>query len=234
MPDHFDFAAHSRRAVLAGMACLAAAPVARAEEASAPLAHGVLEKNELARVFEAIDTSLPSVMLETPDGEVAIADLLKGRTVLMPVWAEWCVPCLIEIPDFARLQKAHGNDKFAILPVLSSPQKQMTLDVTAWLLKTLKADALTPIVERHFGKALAQTLGRKGNSYSLPCNVLIAPNGRVVAREIGLESNGHDVPIDKDDRYNRAERAAAGETQSLWGTPAGDEFAAALANGFLG
>jgi thiol-disulfide isomerase/thioredoxin len=229
--------APNRRAVVAGL--LAAVGSARAEDkpddddAASPIAHGALADNALARAFRppASDT-LPGVTLETPDGTLEIADLLKGRTVLMPVWAEWCVPCLIEIPDFARLQAAYGNDTFAIIPVLSAPQKQMTPKATAMLLGLLKATVFTPTVERRFGGQLAMRAGAHGNTFALPCNLLIAPSGKVVARETGLKSNGVEIAVDPKNHYARADRAAAGETQSLWGMPDGDAFVKALTAGF--
>ena len=224
-----------RRKILAGMAALAAPLPARADDANdSPIAHGVLAKNPIARTFESTSESLPEIMLDTPDGEVAIADVLKGRTVLMPVWAEWCVPCLIEIPDFARLQQVYGKDKFAIIPVLSGPQKQMTPNATAVLFKALRAEIFTPMIEHRFGNTLIRKMARRGNSMMLPCNILIGPDGKVVAREIGLESNGVEVGTDPKDHYIRAEKAAAGQTQSLWGTADGDAFATAMATGFLG
>lgn len=224
-----------RRLVIAGLAGLGLPWAARADDAPAsPVAHGALEKNALAQAFIAAPSTLPGVTLDTLDGEVALRDALKGRTVLMPIWAEWCVPCLIEIPDFARLQKAYGNERFAIMPVLSYPQKQMTPAATQTLFKALRAEIFPPMIEHRFGRLLVQTLARMGRGMSLPCNVLIAPDGRVVAREMGLQSNGHTVETDGGDKYARAQRAAAGETQSLWGTPVGDEFVSALAGGFLG
>jgi thiol-disulfide isomerase/thioredoxin len=216
---------------IAGAAALAALP-ARAD-APSPLAHGALADNKLAQAFVAAPDSLPDILVDTLDGTTPIGDLLKGRTVLMPVWAEWCVPCMIEIPDFARLQKTYGNDKFAILPVLSRPEKQMTPAAIAALFGVLHADNLAPTAEHKFGGKLAQAMARKGGTFAIPCNLVIAPGGRVVAREIGLETNGHDVATDPNDRYIRAERAAAGETQSLWGGPEGDAFVKALAGGFL-
>jgi len=224
-----------RRLLLGGLAGLVAARPTLADDARprSPIAHGVLADNPIAQSFTGAPYVLPDVRVDTPDGTVPIGDLLKGRTVLMPVWAEWCVPCLIEIPDFARLQEVYGKDKFAIVPVLSSPQRQMHPDAIAKLFVALHSTIFTPIVEHDFGNRLLQTMAHKGNSFDIPCNVLIAPNGKVVAREIGLDENGVKVESDPNDKYVRAQKAANGVTQSLWGTSAGDEFATAMAMGFL-
>ena len=70
---------------LAGMSAGLVMPPARAEDAS-PIAHGVLANNELAKSFIKAPSSLPDVTLVGLQGEFDI-DSLKGRTILMPLWA---------------------------------------------------------------------------------------------------------------------------------------------------
>lgn len=227
----------SRRTILLAMAAAAAPLPALADDAQAspsPIAHGILAKNAIARTFRVspLDT-LPDVTVDTPDGTVALADYFRGRTVLMPIWAEWCVPCLVELPDFARLHSVYGKDKFDIIPVLSSTKKQFTPELLGQFFTALNASSFTPVIEHRFGNRLLTTLARSGASVTIPCNVLIAPSGRIVAREIGLDENGVSVDTDPNDKFSRAAKAAAGQTQSLWGMADGDEFASAMASGFL-
>lgn len=227
----------NRRALLGGLAGLAAAGAARADDddgGTSPIATGVLKDNALAKAFRPSPVdALPDIRLDTSNGSLQISEVLQGRTVLMPVFAEWCVPCLIEMPDFARLQTAFGNEHFTILPVLSWPRKQMTPIAIAGLFQALHATVFTPMTEQHFGGNLVRRMARIGGGMALPCNLLIDPKGRVVARETGLASNGVTIDRDPSNPYARAEKAAAGQTQSLWGTPDGDAFAKALAGGFL-
>lgn len=37
------------------------------------------------------------------DGEEVPLESLKGKTVLINVWATWCAPCIIEFPDLLKL-----------------------------------------------------------------------------------------------------------------------------------
>jgi thiol-disulfide isomerase/thioredoxin len=223
-----------RRLLLGGLAGLTFVRPALADVApDSPIAHGVLAKNPIAQTFVSAPDALPDIAVDTLDGTVPIGSLLKGRTVLMPVWAEWCVPCLIELPDFARLQQVYGKDRFAILPVLSGTQKQFTPALLGEFFKFLDATTFAPLLEHRHGNRLMETMARKGANLAIPCNILIGPSGKVVAREIGLDENGAKVDADPNDKYSRADKAAAGETQSLWGTAAGDEFATAMATGFL-
>ena len=65
---------------------------------------------------------------------------------------------------------------------------------------------------------------------AIPCNLLVAPDGHVVGREFGLsEASG----VKADTKHQLLAQAEAGNILSQWGKEAGDEFAAAMANGFL-
>ncbi|MDE2182769.1 MAG: TlpA family protein disulfide reductase [Alphaproteobacteria bacterium] len=226
----------TRRLFIGGLAALMAGE-ARADEAS-PLAHGALANNPLAQAFEPFSKDLPDVVLNGPKGDVHITDF-KGKTLVMPLWAEWCTPCMTELADFGRLQAKYGNDSFAIMPVLTGTMKQMTPATLAQIFGFLHADSLQPLVEAHFGDRLFHAMARKGDEYELPCNLVIAPGGTVIAREIGLRARPHadDDPAKnlKGEAYRAAilGRAEAGEVLTLWGTVVGEMFAAALANGFL-
>jgi thiol-disulfide isomerase/thioredoxin len=228
-------AAINRRTVLAGLAATAAPLLAGA--ADSPLAHGVLANNRLAQAFKpAPQSRLPDVPLVGLHGEFSI-DTLKGRTILMPLWAEWCAPCLSEIPDFARLHKKFSNAKFIIVPVLTSTMKQFTPSDIGRVFTVLHAEALPPVMEKNLGSRLARTMGRQGDSYALPCNLLIGPDGTVIGREIGRISaaDASDGPVpQKSPDPETVTRAINGQAQSEWGKADGEEFARAMADGFLG
>lgn len=227
----------NRRTVMLGLAAAATGSMARAADSDSPIAHGILADNELAKAFEKAPRNLPDITLIGLEGEVAIAEVLKGRTVLMPLWAEWCPPCLSEIPDFAKLQAKYGGDKFAVIPVLTGTRKQLTPDWIAHLFKILHAEALPPYIEKRFGSRLFETMCKKDRHLTLPCNLLIAPDGTVVGREIGRVTADDASEGEAPEKTKDAEtvtRAIHGQTQSVWGKEPGEEFARAMANGFLG
>jgi thiol-disulfide isomerase/thioredoxin len=41
----------------------------------------------------------------------------QGKVVLLDFWATWCGPCLAEIPDLIRLQKAYGTEGFQVIGI---------------------------------------------------------------------------------------------------------------------
>lgn len=46
--------------------------------------------------------ALPQAVPERPG--LALADLKDGKPKLMNIWASWCVPCVAEAPELARLK----------------------------------------------------------------------------------------------------------------------------------
>ncbi len=79
----------------------------------APLARG-----EVAAVAVA-DTGLrlPALAFRDANGaEKSLADF-KGRTVLLNLWATWCVPCRKEMPALAGLEQKLGGPDFQVVAV---------------------------------------------------------------------------------------------------------------------
>jgi thiol-disulfide isomerase/thioredoxin len=222
-----------RRAAILGCAGLTVSAAYADDKPASPIAHGVLAENSLAQAFEpSPEKELPDLYIWGPQGTRSISEL-KGRTVVMPLWAEWCAPCLSELPDFARLQRKYGNDKFAIIPILTATQKKVTPQLLAGLMHALHGDVFEPLIEINRGDRLLRKMARReGGSVALPCNLIIAPDGRVVAREIGRIGNSDDAAPAKTQQevYSRIDADAV---QSRWGQADGEAFVAALANGFL-
>ena len=79
----------------------------------APLAHG-----EVAAVNVADEARrVPALAFKDGTGaEKTLADW-KGRTVLLNLWATWCVPCRKEMPALAGLQRQLGGPDFEVVAV---------------------------------------------------------------------------------------------------------------------
>ena len=94
----------------ADTACAGAAQLA---ERLAPLAHG-----EVA-AFTVADGSLrlPDLAFRDANGtERNLADW-RGRTVLLNLWATWCVPCRKEMPALDALEGKLGGPAFEVVAV---------------------------------------------------------------------------------------------------------------------
>jgi len=59
----------------------------------------------------------PRYDVVTLDGARLTADALRGRVVLVNVWATWCGPCRAEMPLLQRMYERHRARGFVILGV---------------------------------------------------------------------------------------------------------------------
>jgi len=69
--------------------------------------------------FNLLDEAhyLGDLAFKDRDGKgVTLADW-TGKTVLLNLWATWCVPCRREMPALEALEKARGGDGFQVVPV---------------------------------------------------------------------------------------------------------------------
>jgi thiol-disulfide isomerase/thioredoxin len=57
----------------------------------------------------------PAFAVQTRDGRWLTADSLRGRVVLVNVWATWCPPCRAEMPAMQQLADAYAKDGLVVL-----------------------------------------------------------------------------------------------------------------------
>lgn len=142
-----------------------------------PARLGQLAKGEMAG-FQAASTPTEiaqDVKLQGPDGPVTLS-ALKGQVLLVNLWAEWCAPCIEEMPTLDRLQARLGGEDFRVLPISldTAPieKAQATLEQFGGTHMRTLADP---------DMALMAELGVTG----LPSTLLIDRKGRELGRLIG-------------------------------------------------
>ncbi len=97
-----------RGAVESGGRCAVAAPEAAALKS--------LATGDLAALLPA-DTpaDLSNLVLRSPDDdERRLADF-AGKTLVLNMWATWCVPCRTEMPHLQALQEKRGGPGFSVV-----------------------------------------------------------------------------------------------------------------------
>jgi cytochrome c biogenesis protein CcmG/thiol:disulfide interchange protein DsbE len=75
----------------------------------------------------------PDFALETAEGEIIQLSDLRGRPVVLNVWASWCPPCREEMPALERVHQAYQEQGALVLGVNSTVQddRQKALDFAA-------------------------------------------------------------------------------------------------------
>lgn len=120
---------------------------------------------------EAPDFTLPDV-----DGKPVSLNSFRGKYVLVDFWASWCGPCRQENPNIVATYNQFKDKNFTILGV------SLDQDKKAWL-KAINDDGLVwkQISDLKFWNSEAATLYQV---QAIPFNVLIDPNGKVIAKEL--------------------------------------------------
>ena len=79
----------------------------------APLAHGEVA----ALTMATAPLRLPDLAFEDADGKPKQLSDWRGRTVLVNLWATWCVPCRKEMPALEGLQTRLGGENFEVVAI---------------------------------------------------------------------------------------------------------------------
>lgn len=54
-------------------------------------------------------TAAPKLALKDLEGQKQALTDLKGKIVVVNFWATWCVPCKVEMPDFAKVHQEYKD-----------------------------------------------------------------------------------------------------------------------------
>jgi len=79
----------------------------------APLVHGEVAGLTMATA----PLRLPDLAFDDSDGRPRKLSDWRGRTVLVNLWATWCVPCRREMPALDRLQARLGGKNFEVVAI---------------------------------------------------------------------------------------------------------------------
>jgi thiol-disulfide isomerase/thioredoxin len=120
----------------------------------------------------------PDFELPTLDGKNFRLSDLRGKAILLNFWATYCGPCKIEMPWFVELQKQYGPQGFQIVGIAMDDAS--TEDIAKFV-KEMGVNY--PIL---IGKeSVGQSYGGVG---VLPTTFFLDRDGKVIAREFGLQS----------------------------------------------
>jgi len=163
-------------------ACRGAVDVAKK---IAPLAKGEVA----ALTMATAPLRLPDLAFEDADGKPRKLSDWRGKTVLVNLWATWCVPCRKEMPALDGLQAKLAGPNFQVVAInidTRDPEKPKNF---------LKDANLTRLNYFSDPKAkVFQDLKAIGRATGMPTSVLVDPQGCEIATIAGpAEWNGADA-----------------------------------------
>ena len=162
-----------KRAPSGESACSGAVELARK---IAPLAHGEVA----ALTMATTPLQLPDLAFEDAEGKPRKLSDWRGKTVLVNLWATWCVPCRKEMPALDSLQAKLGGKDFEVVAVnidTRDPDKPKNF---------LKEANLTRLGYFADSKAkVFQDLKGIGKALGMPTSVLVDGQGCEIANLAG-------------------------------------------------
>jgi len=162
-----------KRSAAGDPACRGAVDVARR---LAPLAHGEVA----ALTMATVPLRLPDLAFEDAEGRPKKLSDWRGRTVLVNLWATWCLPCRKEMPALENLQTRLGGPNFEVVAVnidTRDPEKPKNF---------LKEVNLTRLGYFSDQKAkVFQDLKAIGRALGMPTSVLVDGEGCEIATIAG-------------------------------------------------
>src|SRR6516164_7481025 len=154
-------------------ACRAAVDTAKR---IAPLAHGEVA----ALTMASAPLRLPDLAFEDADGKPRKLSDWRGKTVLVNLWATWCVPCRREMPALDNLQGKLAGPNFDVVAINIDTRDTDTPR------NFLKEARLTRLAYFSDQKAKSfQYLKSIGRALGMPTSVLVDGSGCEIATIAG-------------------------------------------------
>lgn len=134
----------------------------------APLVHGEVA----ALVLAETPRRVPDLGFRDVSGKPVQLSDFRGRTVLINLWATWCVPCRKEMPALDRLSRQMSGENFAVVAInldARDPEKPRRF------LSEIGVQNL--VYYEDYSNGVFNELKRVGRAIGLPTSILVDRKG---------------------------------------------------------
>ena len=114
-------------------------------------------------------------ILKSFEGKEIYFGKLRGKVILLNLWASWCPPCRAEMPTIQNLYDKVKNDTSIVFVLISLDDDQS------------KAENF--VKDKNFNMPfyfLADRMPEAFSTNTIPTTFLIASNGKIVSKEVGM------------------------------------------------
>ena len=135
-----------------------------------------LLKGHIAAMSASDRPRVVPLSFKGPEGAAMTHADLKGKTVLLNLWATWCVPCREEMPALNALEKDNGGDDFEVVTInidTGGDEKPKSF-MSEYGIDSLK-------LYRDSSMGVFNVLKKEGLAFGLPATLLIDDNGCLLA-----------------------------------------------------
>ena len=130
----------------------------------------------------AVGGQLPDFTANDPDGKKISLSDFKGKYVLVDFWASWCIPCRNEFPFLKKAYSKYKDKNFEIIGY------SIDSEASVWVSAIENDD--TPWVQVSHLLGYKDPVAVNYQINGVPANWLIAPDGKVIARNLRGEEVG--------------------------------------------
>ena len=137
---------------------------------------GPLLKGQLAAMAPTDRPRVIPLSFKSPEGTAMTQADLKGKTILLNLWATWCVPCREEMPALNALDKEKGSDTFevATINIDTGDDEKPKAFMSEYKIDSLK-------LYRDSSMGVFNALKKEGLAFGLPATLLLDDKGCLLA-----------------------------------------------------
>ena len=125
-----------------------------------------------------LSASALNASFKTIDGKDFKIAELKGKALVIDLWATWCGPCRVEVPELVRMQTEYGPRGFEVVGLDISPDRDTPQDVTSFV-KEFMVNYKVAFAKEDIALSMMQG----GN---IPQSLVISRDGHIVKHFIGF------------------------------------------------